>query len=53
MLSVEKRPKETSIVDGKWVLGADFIRQYQGRQPKWGFDGLGWVIYIRTYARET
>lgn len=46
------RPTETSIVNGQWVLGSDFIKQYEGRQPKWGFDGLGWVVYMRTYARE-
>lgn len=52
MESVFARPKETSIVDGKWVFGEDFISQFRGRQPKWGFDGLGWVVYVRTYSRE-
>lgn len=46
------RPQETSIVDGKWYLGEDFISQFRGKQPKWGFDGFGWVVYIRTYSRE-
>lgn len=45
------RPSETQIYNGEWILGEEFISQYRGRQPKWGFDGLGWVVYIRTYSR--
>jgi ribonucleoside-triphosphate reductase len=45
-------PLETQIIDGEWVLGENFIAQYRNRQPNWGFDGLGWVVYVRTYARE-
>jgi ribonucleoside-triphosphate reductase (thioredoxin) len=45
------RPRETQIINGEWVLGEEFISQYRGKQPRWGFDGLGWVVYIRTYAR--
>ena len=32
-------------------LSEDFLSQYKGKQPKWGFDGLGYIIYLRTYAR--
>ena len=32
-------------------LSDEFLEQYKGRQPKWGFDGLGYVVYLRTYAR--
>ena len=32
-------------------LTDNFIDRYQDRSPEWGFNGLGWVIYKRTYAR--
>ncbi|ATO48533.1 ribonucleoside-triphosphate reductase, adenosylcobalamin-dependent [Brevibacillus laterosporus] len=50
-LLVTTRPAETKIINGKWVLGEDFLSKYRGKQPRWGFDGLGWVVYVRTYAR--
>lgn len=33
-------------------LSEEFLSQYRGKQPKWGFDGLGYIIYLRTYARK-
>lgn len=32
-------------------LSEEFLSQYKGKQPRWGFDGLGYIIYLRTYAR--
>lgn len=32
-------------------LSKDFVEQYKRKQPKWGFDGLGYITYKRTYAR--
>jgi ribonucleotide reductase alpha subunit len=32
-------------------MQAEFIDRYRGRQPEWGFNGLGYVVYKRTYAR--
>jgi len=32
-------------------LQESFLEQYKGKQPKWGFNGLGYVIYKRTYSR--
>ena len=32
-------------------LSEEFLAQYRGRNPEWGFDGLGYVVYKRTYAR--
>lgn len=29
-----------------------FLDKYIGKQPSWGFDGLGYIIYLRTYARK-
>lgn len=33
------------------LLTDKFLSKYKTVQPKWGFDGLGFVIYKRTYAR--
>ena len=35
----------TSYLDPK------FIMAYTKKQPKWGFNGLGYLVYKRTYAR--
>lgn len=29
-----------------------FYANYDGKQPNWGFNGLGYVTYKRTYARK-
>jgi ribonucleoside-triphosphate reductase len=34
------------------VLSEEFLAQYDGKQPKWGFGGLGYIVYLRTYARK-
>src|SRR3990167_3015729 len=34
------------------MLGELFIADYAGKQPEWGFSGLGYVAYKRTYARR-
>lgn len=34
----------------RFSLDADFLAQYEGRQPIWG--PLGYVVYKRTYARR-
>lgn len=33
-------------------LSEEFIAQYKNRQPRWGFDGLGFIVNLRTYARK-
>jgi ribonucleoside-triphosphate reductase (thioredoxin) len=33
------------------ILSSDFINQYKTKQPNWGFNGLGYIVYKRTYAR--
>lgn len=40
-----------SLVDNV-KLSEEFLNQYIGKQPKWGFGGLGFIIYLRTYARK-
>jgi ribonucleoside-triphosphate reductase (thioredoxin) len=36
----------------KVKLSEDFLSQYRNKQPKWGFGGLGYIIYLRTYSRK-
>jgi hypothetical protein len=33
------------------LLPETFLEKYKGKQPKWGFSGLGYVIFKRTYSR--
>lgn len=33
------------------ALDPSFIRRYEDRDPGWGYNGLGYVVYKRTYAR--
>ncbi len=33
------------------ILSQEFIDKYKGKNPNWGFNGLGYVVYKRTYAR--
>ena len=36
----------------KMQLKEKFLSKYRNKQPKWGFDGFGYIIYLRTYARK-
>lgn len=33
-------------------LSDEFVNGYRSKTPPWGFNGLGWVVYKRTYARR-
>ena len=33
-------------------LNPTFIDQFRGKQPKWGYNGLGEFVFKRTYARN-
>ena len=33
------------------ILSKEFVNSYKTKQPKWGFNGLGYIVYKRTYAR--
>lgn len=33
------------------ILSKDFVNKYKNKQPNWGFNGLGYIVYKRTYAR--
>jgi len=30
----------------------DFLSKYKNKQPNWGFNGLGYIVFKRTYARK-
>ena len=34
------------------LLSNDFLKKYKNKNPNWGFNGLGYIIYKRTYARQ-
>ena len=40
----------TKKVDAE-ILSADFLKKYKNKQPNWGFNGLGYIVYKRTYSR--
>ena len=33
-------------------LNEEFLDNYKGKQPNWGFGGLGYVVFKRTYSRK-
>lgn len=41
------------IIEGvrPFKLSDQFLEDYKGKQPEWGYNGLGYVVYKRTYAR--
>ena len=34
------------------MITKDFIDTYSGKQPPWGFNGMGEVVFLRTYSRK-
>jgi ribonucleotide reductase alpha subunit len=35
----------------KPIITDQFVKKYAGKHPNWGFNGLGYIIYKRTYSR--
>lgn len=35
------------------LLEESFLKKYKNIQPNWGFNGLGYIVYKRTYSRPT
>lgn len=33
------------------ILSDKFLSKYKTKQPNWGFNGLGFIVYKRTYSR--
>lgn len=48
MLLDESHIKSLKI---EFKLEEEFIAAYQGHQPQWGFEGLSYLTYKRSYAR--
>lgn len=46
-----RQVREGVVVERGKVLSKEFLAKYEGKQPKWGFNGLGYITYKRTYAR--
>lgn len=34
-----------------FYLSSSFLDEFKGSQPNWGFNGMGYFVYKRTYAR--
>ena len=34
-----------------FYLSSSFVEEYENKQPTWGFNGMGYFVYKRTYAR--
>lgn len=34
-----------------FYLSSTFLEEFRGSQPNWGFNGMGYFVYKRTYAR--
>ena len=39
------------MAQNEGILSQDFLDKYKDKQPNWGFNGLGYIVYKRTYAR--
>ena len=34
------------------IITKEFTDKYKGKQPAWGYNGLGYIVYKRTYSRQ-
>lgn len=34
------------------IITNEFLNKYKGKNPNWGYNGLGYVVYKRTYSRQ-
>ena len=39
------------FMDENNIITNGFLEQYKDKQPPWGFNGLGYMVYRRTYSR--
>lgn len=42
---------EVKHEDNHFKLDTDFLKQYEGKKPDFGFNGLGEFVFYRTYSR--
>ena len=38
-------------MEEKFLLPQEFIEMYTKFEPKFGYNGLGYIVYKRTYSR--
>lgn len=48
--TIDLRKVSNALREQPFTLEGDFIKKYEGREPKWG--ELGWFTFKRTYARR-
>ena len=41
----------TSIDTNYEIISEEFSNKYKDKKPNWGFNGLGYIVYKRTYSR--
>ena len=39
------------MVEEYEIISNKFVEKYKNKVPNWGFNGLGYIVYKRTYAR--
>ena len=35
------------------ILSQEFVNKYKNKKVPWGFNGLGYLVFKRTYSRNT
>ena len=43
----------TTIDTNYDIISEEFANKYKDKKPNWGFNGLGYIVYKRTYSRIT
>ena len=39
------------LTDNSNIISNDFLEKYKNKTVPWGFNGLGYIVYRRTYSR--
>jgi ribonucleoside-triphosphate reductase (thioredoxin) len=50
-IMIAKTKKSKLIGERTFFLGDDFVQKYATLDPGFGFNGLGHIVYMRTYSR--
>ncbi|SHE34592.1 ribonucleoside-diphosphate reductase alpha chain/ribonucleoside-triphosphate reductase [Seinonella peptonophila] len=49
---IEVQDRSNQRMTTKMELSDVFLSQYKDKNPRWGYDGLGYIVYLRTYSRK-
>ncbi len=41
-----------TVPNSEDILTSEFLEKYKDKHPNWGFNGLGYIVFKRTYARK-